>query len=131
MNGASGAEAELLEAVTSSGKSTAYANSYRCIPVLNDLLKQPSVVDHVYYSRRHIALVYKGECSLVVFDNVPQWAHPEKLDISSLIQTLLSDSPSPPHVLSLRYSSKIVHLSVDCGTYLTEAQNRLIFQVHH
>lgn len=109
----SGSDADLLEALTTQPRSTTYANSLRCGTLINELLKQPSVVSHVYHSRRHLILVYNDQKSLVAFDNVPQWAHPERLDTNAILQSLLSDAPSPPHMLSTRQNSRILHVELD------------------
>lgn len=120
----SSSEPDLLEALTAQSKSSSYANSFRCGTLINDLLKQPSLVNRVYHSRRHLVLVFRDQKSLVIFDNVPQWAHPDKLDTSAAIQSLLSDSPNPPHVLALRHASKILHVELDPSTSPTAAATR-------
>lgn len=110
-------EHELLEGLTSISKSPDYAHSYRGISLLSELLKTPDRVNQVYHCRKHLCFVFNDRKSLVVADNVPFWAQTEKLDLVSLLPSLLSDSPNVPQIFTLRYASPILHLQLDHCTY--------------
>jgi hypothetical protein len=113
MSNSSGPDHELLEALAPVSKTSQFAQSYRGIALLYELLKTPQLVNQLYHSRKHICAVFNDRKSLIVVDNVPQWAHPEKLDLPSLLQTLLGDSPSIPHIFTLRYASCILFVQLD------------------
>jgi hypothetical protein len=117
MSSSSSLDHELLEALVPQTKASSFYNSFRGIALLAELLRSDQLVDHVYHSRRHIALTFKDGKSLIVFDNVPQWAHPDKLDIPALLQSLLGDSSNIPHIFSLRYSSPIIHVQIDTSMF--------------
>jgi len=116
MSSSASPDHELLEQLAPITKNVGYSNSFRGIAVFTELLRLDNCVNQVYHSRRHIVVTFKDAKSLVVFDNVPHWAHPEQLDIPTLISTLLSDSPSVPHIFSLRYSSPILTVVLDTRT---------------
>ena len=117
MSNSSGPDHELLEALAPVSKTSQFAQSYRGIALLYELLKTPQLVNQLYHSRKHICAVFNDRKSLIVVDNVPQWAHPEKLDLPSLLQTLLGDSPSIPHIFTLRYASSILFVQLDQRSY--------------
>lgn len=107
---------ELLEQLAPITKNAGYSNSFRGIAIFAELLRLDNCVSQVYHSRRHIVVSFNEGKSLVVFDNVPHWAHPEQLNVPSLVSTLLSESPSIPHIFSLRYSSAILSVVLDTRT---------------
>lgn len=114
-------EHELLEQLAPLTKTASYANSFRGISLLTELLKDSKCVYQVYHSRSHIFLLLDDAKTLVAFDNVPQWAHPDKLDVSELLSSLKSSAPSLPHIFSLKYTSPVVHIHVESCTSSFEA----------
>lgn len=113
----SGFDHELLEQLAPASKLASYSNSYRGVALLAELLQDVQSVYSVYHSRFHIIVLLNGAKTLVAFDNVPQWAHPEKIDVKALLASLKSESPDLPHIFTIQYKSPIVHVSIDSSTY--------------
>lgn len=122
-------EHDLMEQLVPISKTSSYSNSFRGVTLLAELLKDSQGIYRVYHSRCHIFVLLDNAKTLVAFDNVPQWAHPDKIDVSALLSSLKSDSPNLPHIFSLKYSSPVVNLHVDSSMFLSKPENGM--QMRH